>query len=465
MNNNKGLNMTVPSPPPKKWECESVGINFVPLNEQTAHPSQLFWVWCSANIGVLGILYGAIIMSFGLSFFQAILVMILGLSSFGLVGIAALAGFSGRTNTLTLSRRAFGKSGNQIPALFSWVYLMGWESVNLITGTFTLVALCHIFGFTEGILLSLSCLATFASLIILISFFGIKIVMKLQKIFTQIFGGLTLLIVLYVIYHADWEAVLRIPNGNWLTGFLPAVSIIMAGTGIGWTIAGADYSRTQAPNTPKRAIFYAVIIGASIPLFLLMLVGVLLSVSAPELAGSDNPIAMIGSVLPHWMSIPYLIVAVGAMLALGVLSLYSASLTILTLGTNLKQQSAVFLNAGLVLCISLYILFISQHFMNVFMNFLFLCGLVLSGWSAIFIIDFLLKPDYTDAELFHDSFIRTPALICWFSAIFIGMLMTKIGFIHGPFAIGIFENSKLGLLITFFMSGIFYYSYRNFLDS
>lgn len=449
MNSNKKLDVIGESSLKKKWKCESGGINFVPLSERTAQPSQLFWVWCSANIGVLGIVYGAIIMSFGLSFFQAILVILFGLSSFGLVGIAALAGFSGRTNTLTLSRRAFGKLGNQIPAIFSWIYLMGWESVNLITGTLTLVALCHIFGFEDSILLSLVCLATFMSLIIAVSFFGIKTVMKLQQIFTQIFGGLTLLIVLYAIYHADWESVLRIPNGNWLTGFLPAVSIIMAGTGIGWTIAGADYSRTQAPNTSKRAIFYAVMIGASIPLFLLMLMGVLLSVSAPELAGSDNPIAMIGSILPNWMSIPYLGVAIGAMLALGVLSLYSASLTMLTLGIKVKQKSAVLINSGIVLCISLYVLFISHHFMSAFVNFLFLCGLILSGWSAIFIIDFLIKPNYTESELFHLSSIHVPALICWFIAILSGILMTKIGFMKGPFAIGIFEHSKLGLLITF----------------
>ena len=69
-----------------------------------------------------------------------------------------------------------------------------------------------------------------------------------------IFGAMTLLVVIYLLFTADWQAILALPSGSWLTGFLPAVSII-AGTGISWAIAGADYSRDQRPDSGKSLFF------------------------------------------------------------------------------------------------------------------------------------------------------------------------------------------------------------------
>ncbi len=77
---------------------------------------------------------------------------------------------------------------------------------------------------------------------------------------------------------------LALPSGSWLTGFLPAVSVIAAGTGISWAIAGADYSRYQSPSSSSKSIFAAVMGGACLPLMLLMLAGILLSVQLPDLA-------------------------------------------------------------------------------------------------------------------------------------------------------------------------------------
>ena len=40
-----------------------------------------------------------------------------------------------------LSRAPFGFKGNHIPALIGWVGQVGWLSVNVSTGTLTLLAL------------------------------------------------------------------------------------------------------------------------------------------------------------------------------------------------------------------------------------------------------------------------------------------------------------------------------------
>lgn len=90
------------------WKVESTGIDLVPEAEQTGKPIELFWVWSAANIGILGVVYGALIVGFGLSFLQSVLAALVGVASFALVGYTSFAGKRGRTSTLTLSRVIFG---------------------------------------------------------------------------------------------------------------------------------------------------------------------------------------------------------------------------------------------------------------------------------------------------------------------------------------------------------------------
>ena len=66
-----------------------------------------------------------------------------------------------------LSRAPFGFKGNHIPALIGWVGQVGWLSVNVSTGTLTLLALFNTFGFKTSTFLILMSLAIFAGLVII----------------------------------------------------------------------------------------------------------------------------------------------------------------------------------------------------------------------------------------------------------------------------------------------------------
>ncbi|EOF4704826.1 MAG: cytosine permease [Klebsiella huaxiensis] len=436
-----------------------LGIGLVPPIHQNQKPVQLFFVWCAANIGILGVVYGAVIVSFGLSFWQSILAAVAGVASFALVGVTSIAGKIGRTTTLTLSRVIFGKRGNIAPTSFCWVNLMGWESVNIITGTLTLVALFAAMGFEESLTTTSLSLFLFGGLTVLVSVLGQNAVLMMQKWITRIFGAMTLLVVIYLLFTADWQAILALPSGSWLTGFLPAVSIIAAGTGISWAIAGADYSRDQRPDSGEKSIFLAVVSGAALPLLLLMLTGILLTAQIPDLASSENPISAIGKLLPSWMAIPYLAAATAGVVTIAVLSLYSASLNLLSMGIKLQQRSAVAIDAVLVLGIALYVLFVSKDFLGPFIAFLIFCGVFLAAWAAIFIIDFYRirrHAGYSEADLFRESGANRTALGCWIVGALAGLMVSKTGFIDGPFAVGIFADSSLGLFVSFILSLVLY---------
>ncbi|MGL9734622.1 MAG: hypothetical protein ACR5LD_11595 [Symbiopectobacterium sp.] len=71
-----------------------------------------------------------------------------------------------------------------------------------------------------------------------------------------------------------------------------------------------------------------------------MLAGILLSAQLSELTSSvnPNPIALIGIVLPIWMSVPYLLTATSGIVTIAVISLYFASLNLLAIGVKLGRR-------------------------------------------------------------------------------------------------------------------------------
>src|SRR5262249_48893255 len=161
--------------------------------ERHGSAAELFWVWCGANIGIVGIVYGAVILAFGMSFWQALLVAALGALSFVVVGVLGVAGTRTGAPMLTISRAAFGLHGNVLPALVSWIDLLGWETVNLLVSAYALVALfqtaLHLPASMPLTLFAvgLATVATFA-----FSLLGHATVVRIQQICTWAFGLLTL---------------------------------------------------------------------------------------------------------------------------------------------------------------------------------------------------------------------------------------------------------------------------------
>ncbi|MGO3650248.1 cytosine permease, partial [Agrococcus casei] len=105
---------------------EKTGIEIVPESQRTAKPSDLFWPWFAANVSVFGMSYGSFILGFGISFWQATAVAVVGIVvSFLLCGLIAIAGKRGSAPTMVLSRAAFGVHGQKVPGIVSWLTSIG----------------------------------------------------------------------------------------------------------------------------------------------------------------------------------------------------------------------------------------------------------------------------------------------------------------------------------------------------
>ncbi|MEI3606536.1 cytosine permease [Pseudogracilibacillus sp. SE30717A] len=423
---------------------------FLTDEEKTGKPRDLFFIWFAANMGILGIVYGALIIGYGLSFMQSILVAILGPLSFALVGYASLAGRDSGAVTFMLSRAAYGFKGNHIPAFIGWAGQVGWLSVNVSTGTLTLLALFSAFGISTNTLLIVISLAIFAGLVITSSFFSHKTLVSIQTFFTYVFGGLTLLVLAMLIPETDWSALFSMSSGPWLTGFLPALAFVIVGTGLTWTNASADYSRFQKRNNKSSAIIGNVTIGAFIPLFFIIGTGILLATSAPELSSAENPILLISEILPEWMTVIYLFAALGGLTPMCFIGLKSSRLIMETFNIQMKDSTAITIHAIIITLIPLYVLVVSRDFLGYFEAFLGLLGIGLAAWVSIFIIDyiFLRRKQGYDSRLLEDAEynkVNVGGVVSWFAGVIVGLLLT------------FFASTSFDLLVTFLISGGLYY--------
>ena len=64
---------------PASTLIERTGIEIIPESQRTAKPRDLFWPWFAANVSVFGMSYGSFVLGFGISFWQATLVSVIGI--------------------------------------------------------------------------------------------------------------------------------------------------------------------------------------------------------------------------------------------------------------------------------------------------------------------------------------------------------------------------------------------------
>lgn len=455
----------------RAWHIETHGIDVIPDRDRHGNPRELFWIWAAANIGILGVTYGAyLIVFYGLNFWQGVLAALLGAGlGFILVGIVALAGKKAGAPTMTVSRAAFGVRGNFLPALISYISFIGWEIVVTTLAVLAVGTLLDRLGLAGGTLTTLISLVIVASIGVSISLLGHATLAKIQTWFTWLFGALTIVFVILEWSQVNLDTVAALPSGN-LAGFIGGISIIAAGLGIGYVNGGADYTRYLPKDSDSKAIVGWTAFGASLPQALLMIFGLLLAASNADLATTADPIGVLAKPLPTWFLVPYMIVAVGGLSAAAVINMYSSGLSLMALGIKLPRYKTILVDTVLLLIGSSYMLFVATSFFGPLAGFLVTLGVPLAAWAAIFAVDmFTLRRDgYAEQDLFDArgtyGSVNYAGVISLVVATFIGLglvtstTFTWLGYLLDPFGgkTGAIGSSSIGIAIAFVIAGVLY---------
>lgn len=382
---------------------ETQGIDIIAESERTAEPKDLFWPWFAANVSVFGMSYGSFILGFGISFWQATIVALIGIVvSFGLCGIIAIAGKRGSAPTMVLSRAAFGVQGQKLPGVLSWLVSIGWETVLAILATLATATVFNQLGWSSGTATKLIAIAVIAAMIVAASVAGYHTIMKMQSILTWITGAVTVLYMILTVSDIDWATVSAMPSGTGqqVTG---ALVMVMTGFGLGWINIAADWSRYQRRDASGGQIVFWNTFGGSVAPMILVIFGLLLAGSSEDLFNGiqNDPIGTLATLLPIWVLIPFLITAVLALVSGAVLGIYSSGLTLLSLGFRIPRWSAAFIDGIILTAGTIYVVFFATSFLNPFQSFLITLGVPLASWAGILIADILTrKRDYDEVALF-----------------------------------------------------------------
>jgi nucleobase:cation symporter-1, NCS1 family len=395
---------TQTEPTRRRRGVEMNGINVVDESERKGTPAGLFWPWCASNISVLAVSYGAFVLGFGIGLWQGLFAAVVGaVVSFFLVGLVSIAGKRGSAPTLVLSRAPFGRYGNTLPCLVSYVLLVGWETVLVALSTLATATVFDRLGWAHGNGTKIVAFAVVALAIVLAGILGFDTIMRLQKVLTIALIIVTAVYIALTVDHVNLDTLKAIPNGNTqaVTG---ATILVLTGFGLGWVNAAADYSRYLPRKASTAGVVWWPTIGGSLPVVLLVGYGVLLAGSDQKLAtaiGAD-PIGALTTILPTWFLLPFAIVAVLGLVSGAVMDIYSSGLTLLTLGLRIPRWSAAALDGVLMIAGAIYIVFISSaSFIYLFEAYLIFLGVPMAAWCGVFLADLLVRrSDYHEPSLY-----------------------------------------------------------------
>jgi purine-cytosine permease-like protein len=395
---------TPPTPADRPLQVEIHGLDVIGDAERKGTPRALFWPWFGANVSVLGLSYGAFVLGFGISFWQALAAGATGIvASFLLCGFVAVAGKRGSAPTMVLSRAAYGVRGNRLPSLVSWVLTVGWETVLVALAGMATATVFDRLGWGGGTATKVVALLLVAALTIAGGVLGFDLIMRLQTVITVVTGVLTVVYVALVADHVHWSTVSALPAGS-VQEFIGALVFMTTGFGLGWVNAAADYSRYLPRTSSGRGVVGWTAFGASSAPLLLLVFGLLLAGSSGTLAEAvaGDPIGALTTLLPTWFLVPFAVVAVLGLVGGAVLDIYSSGLALLSAGLRIPRPLAALVDGVLMLAGSVYIVFFADDFLGPFMGFLTTLGVPIAAWCGIMLADLLLRRrDYDEGDLYR----------------------------------------------------------------
>ncbi|MFE3947332.1 purine-cytosine permease family protein [Streptomyces sp. NPDC059118] len=381
-----------PADPPKTPEgsasvftVERRGIDAVPDAERQGGPSRLFGLWAGTNTTVFTVVYGALVVSFGLSFWYAVALIVVGnILGFAVTGLTSLQGPRTGTSTHSVSRAAFGPRGGKLPALLSWVMLVGFEAGGMVLIVLAGLALLDQAGITTGTPVKLLVIAVAAGLQMLLPLSGYHLIMKVQKYFAWIFAAMFAVMAFLVVPKADFGTHGDAPS---LVTVSLVLAMVTASGGLSWADMGSDYSRYLPADSAPRKVFACAALGGMVPNILLQVLGAAVATATTNAA---DPVSGLPEILPGWFTTPYLLLAIVSLLAVNTTDMYSSGLNLLAVGIPIKRWMVVFVDLTLCTAITLWAVF-SADFYTLLSNFLSLIVLWLGPWAAVYLTDWALR--------------------------------------------------------------------------
>ena len=380
------------------FTVEQHGIDFIPESERWARPKDIFGMWAGASVQTEYFLYGAILMTFGFTFAQALSLIIIGNLSYFLLGLCSLQGPDAGTAVFAINRAAFGPNGSRPISFFNWATQIGFEVEGLILIVGAGLVLMVKGGFDPGDPAKVILVIAAVMVQGILPFLGHAAIVKTLRLLIAPFIVLFAILLGFSVGHAQLNAVAH--GAGWQT-YLAGLAFTIALSGLGWTECGNDYTRYCPTDVSKKGLVGWIFLGTAVPEILIMTLGAVIGTFVVGIgtgAGGLLPFAH-QSVIPAWFIVVFLVFAMVQLFAINSLDMYSSGVTLQAIGLPVKRYQAVVVDCVIALGITMYAIF-SSSFTTYLEDFVDLVIVWIAPWCAIFLVDWALRRfRYVPSEL------------------------------------------------------------------
>jgi nucleobase:cation symporter-1, NCS1 family len=427
----------------KAFLVEQRGIDYVPEHDRKLRPRDLLTMWGGTTANVLVFVYGSLLIAIGVSFWQAVwVILIASFAGYMLLGLASQIGPNAGTSALASARAPFGINFNRFNAFSNWALVVCYEVADLVVIVFAFVALAGKMGIPDNTATKVIVILIAVAIQLPMPLFGHATIMKMMR---YLVGLLLAFAVVMAILLAGKMHPSALHQHGTVGQVTVAVALTLSGGGLGWVAYAADYSRYLPKKASKQANFWYTTIGAFVPQAFFMILGAAVTTTVP---GASDVVAGVSTALPGGFVVPYLILAIISLYAVNTIDLYSSGLNLQAIGVKIRRWQAVCVDLAIA-TVLLFIVVFSHKFNTILSDFL-LFGLVwIAPFVGIYLTDWVLRGGYYDPVsllrpsgglYWHNHGIRWPAAI----AQVVGMVCSFLWLSAYPVYFGPLTNATGG---------------------
>lgn len=316
----------------------------VPEQSRTTRVGGQFWIWAGANLAPINWVLGALGINMGLGVRDTIIVIALGnLIGMSMFGCFVLLGQKSGSTGMVLSRAAFGRQGNYLPAGIQAAVTIGWCAINtyvildLVLALFGKIGLLDPSQDNYGWKIGTAAFLMAAQ--ILIAWFGYRAIAAFERWTVPPTIVILVAMSLFAWFGLDIDWGYAGEPGNILTGWdrIAAMSAVMTVIGIGWGITwftyAADYSRFVSHSVPRRKLYLASSLGQFLPVVWLGVLGASLATKSHSVDPGQLVVDNFGA-----LAIPVLLLVIHGPIATNILNIYTFSVATQALDLRVKRN-------------------------------------------------------------------------------------------------------------------------------
>jgi len=430
-------------------KVETRGIEPVPASERKGSPRDVAWLWVAAFANFVSLITGALLVTFGLGVFEAILAVAVGAAlAATLHGLLSVAGPRFGTTQVVAARETFGIRGAYGGAFFTLFLAVGWFAVDCVIAAQALVQLARLAGLPEGNVMNGVALLIVVVLSVLVAVYGHQTIAVFEKYGAIVFVIFCTVLGLALLPKVNWSLQPSVSGSDHLAAWVLGTSVIFALVA-SWFSFASDYSRYLRERLSVASVAGWIGAGTAISMFAFGALGVLLATIDPRAGG--NLLALISANAPIAIVVPFLLfIAIGEIWA-NYLDVYTAALSALALNLRIRRWTAA-LACGAIGGVLAYVAMFISNFKDQYTNFLLITYLWVPSWAAVVLVDMFVFQRRPGRLLPFNG----RAVLAWLIGLAVAIPFVDSSLWQSPLAVNLLHNTDISGYVGALVGGATY---------